>query len=309
MTTLSRTSRGADHRFLWSVCEGLRPANFHEIVGRAILPAAGFQPASRLIGGCGKDWPPPFFDPGAFSSHLAARQTKSSPQHPAPSTQHPRPKAAPESGYALLLVFLMAAIIALALYAELPRVAFEAQRAKEQLLIERGEQYKRAIQVFVRKINRYPSTIEELENTNNFRFLRKRYIDPMTGNDKWRLIHVNGGMLTDSIIPQGKPGQGQGQDQQQPPANTNTFIAEGPVMGATNDPNQQQINPAMRRRASDDQPVVPQEAPPTPPDAGDENSVSDDNNNSAETPAPGTPGATATPGMPNQQTPGVSPGR
>ena len=27
-------------------------------VGRAILPAAGFQPASRLKGGCGQDWPP-----------------------------------------------------------------------------------------------------------------------------------------------------------------------------------------------------------------------------------------------------------
>jgi type II secretory pathway pseudopilin PulG len=162
------------------------------------------------------------------------------------------PQATQESGYAMLLVFLMAAIIAIALYTELPRVAFEAQRNKEELLIERGEQYKRAIQLFVRKVGRYPATIEELESLNNLRFLRKRYIDPMTGKDKWRLIHVNGGVLTDSIIPKTKPGQpGQpGQDQQQ--ANTNTFIGEGPVMGAGNDPSQQQINPALRRRASDD---------------------------------------------------------
>jgi type II secretory pathway pseudopilin PulG len=83
-----------------------------------------------------------------------------------------------EAGYAMLLVFLMAAMIAIALYRELPRFAFEQQRAKEQLLIERGEQYKRAIQVFVRKMNRYPATIEELESTNNIRFLRKRYLDP-----------------------------------------------------------------------------------------------------------------------------------
>src|SRR6202042_3319149 len=79
-------------------------------------------------------------------------------------------------------------------------LGLETATGKEQLLIERGEQYKRAIQVFVRKMNRYPATIEELESTNNIRFLRKRYLDPMTGKDKWRLIHVNGGVLTDSII-------------------------------------------------------------------------------------------------------------
>jgi hypothetical protein len=231
-----------------------------------------------------------------------------SPQPPAPTPQPRWPKAARESGYAMLLVFLMAAMIAIALYNELPRVAFEAQRAKEQLLIERGEQYKRAIQLFVRKMNRYPGSIEELESANNFRFLRKRYVDPMTGKDKWRLIHINGGVLTDSIIQKNKPGQ----DQQQP-ANTNTFIGEGPALGANNDPNQQQINPALRRRASDDRPVATPDAPATPPpDAGDDSSASDsdNNDNNTGTPAPGTQGATAAvPGMPNQQTPGMPPGR
>ena len=42
-------------------------------------------------------------------------------------------------------------------------------------------------------MNRYPASIEELESLNNTRFLRKRYMDPMTGKDKWRLIHMNGG--------------------------------------------------------------------------------------------------------------------
>ena len=78
---------------------------------------------------------------------------------------------------------------------------FESQRAKEQLLIERGEQYKRAIQLFVKKMNRYPGTIEELESTNNIRFLRKRFVDPMTGKSEWRLIHVGaGGVFTDSKV-------------------------------------------------------------------------------------------------------------
>ena len=200
-------------------------------------------------------------------------------QHTTAACAPPRWKAGPESGYAMLLVFLMAALIALALYNELPRVAFEAQRAKEQTLIERGEQYKRAIQLFVRKVNRYPATIEELESLNNTRFLRKRYIDPMTGKDKWRLIHINGGVLTDSIIQKNKPGQ-----DQQPQAPTDSFISEGAGMGPIDDPSQPQINPAMRRRASEGRPVVSQDASgQTPqPGADQDNSGSDDTASAAD---------------------------
>ncbi|HVN05864.1 MAG TPA: hypothetical protein VMT86_15690 [Bryobacteraceae bacterium] len=214
-----------------------------------------------------------------------------------------------ESGYAMLLVFLMAALIAIALYNELPRVAFEKQRDKEQLLVERGEQYKRAIQIFVRKMGRYPATIDELESTNNIRFLRRRYVDPMTGKDTWRLIHINGGVLTDSIIQKNKPGQ----DQQQQ-ANTNTFIGEGPAMGGSTDPSQQQNNPALRRRASDDRPVATAELPqPQPAPEGDQNGGDDaDNSNGLVTdnnaPPQGTQGmVNQPPGMlPNQ--PGMMPG-
>src|SRR5215472_10102004 len=73
-----------------------------------------------------------------------------------------------DSGFALLLVFLMAAIIAITLYMEIPRVAFATQRQKEQLLMERGEQYKMAIRRFCQaNQNRWPSKIEDLENFNN----------------------------------------------------------------------------------------------------------------------------------------------
>ena len=207
-----------------------------------------------------------------------------------------------ESGFAMLLVFLMAAVIAIALYNELPRVAFESQRAKEQLLIERGEQYRRAIQLFVRKMNRYPATIEELETTNNIRFLRKRYVDPITGKDKWRLIHVNGGVLTDSLVQKPKTDK----DGKQP-ANTNTFIGEGPVLGATTDPNQQQINPALRRRVSDSRPVATQELPQQPqeqPEGADENG--DNQNENEEGSVPEIPGAAGV--APGQQIPGMPTG-
>ena len=50
-----------------------------------------------------------------------------------------------EQGFALLLVFLMAAMVGITLYMEVPRVAMQSQRDKEQALIDRGEQYKRVI--------------------------------------------------------------------------------------------------------------------------------------------------------------------
>ena len=109
------------------------------------------------------------------------------------------PRRDGEAGFALLFVFAMAAIVAIMLYLEMPRVAFEAQLGKEDLLIQRGEQYKRAIKLYVRRFNKYPGSIEQLENTNNVRFLRRRYKDPMTGKDEWRFIHSAGGVFPDSL--------------------------------------------------------------------------------------------------------------
>lgn len=122
-----------------------------------------------------------------------------------------------ESGFALLVIFLIAAAVAFTMYRELPRAAFESARDKEQLLMDRGNQYKRAIQVFYAVNKRYPAEIKDLENTNDKRFLRRRYIDPMTGKDEWRLIHTNGSFLTDSLVTKppaqnasnGLPGAGQ----------------------------------------------------------------------------------------------------
>jgi hypothetical protein len=105
-----------------------------------------------------------------------------------------------ERGFALLLVFAMAAAAALLIYVEMPRVAFEHQRDKEEVLIDRGEQYVRAIQLYVAKLGKYPQSLDDLENTNNVRFLRRRYRDPMTGEDEWRLIHTDGVQFTDSLI-------------------------------------------------------------------------------------------------------------
>jgi hypothetical protein len=152
-----------------------------------------------------------------------------------------------DSGFALLLIFLMASMIAISLYVELPRAAFQAERQREQLLMERGEQYKRAIGLFLRtnKNTRWPATVEELENFNNRRSLRRRYIDPLTGKDEWRLIHIQNGVLTDSII--NKPSNSQNQQAGLIPSGMiNELQGFGQQTGS-----QQAVNPGTRRRASD----------------------------------------------------------
>jgi hypothetical protein len=153
-----------------------------------------------------------------------------------------------EGGFALLLVFAMASIMAISLYYSLPRVAFEAQRDKEQTLIDRGEQYKRAVQLYVRKNKRWPAKVEDLESSNGLRFLRRRYVDPMTGKDEWRAVHVGPtGVLTDSLI---KPA---GKDNKEEKG-VNNFITELKPMGETTDP-AGNINPALRKRPSDQSPT------------------------------------------------------
>lgn len=110
-----------------------------------------------------------------------------------------------QRGFALLLVFAMAAVVAITLYMQLPRVAFEAQRDRETILVQRGEEYKRAIELYVRKNNRYPARIEDLEREQDVRYLRRRYKDPLSGKDDWRLIHINAaGQLEDSLVKKAK---------------------------------------------------------------------------------------------------------
>jgi len=138
------------------------------------------------------------------------------------------------------MVFLMAAIVAIMLYQQLPRVAFESERDKEQLLIDRGEQYIRAIQLYYVANNRqWPTSIDDLEKKEK-RFLRKRYVDPYTGKDEWRIIHTSGGFLTDSLV-QKPPGASDSQN-----ASNTTTPTDG----------QPQVNAAVLQRPSA-RPVTP----------------------------------------------------
>jgi type II secretory pathway pseudopilin PulG len=100
-----------------------------------------------------------------------------------------------ERGYILLILMLFVALLAIAAGALAPTIAFQVRRDREEEMIHRGTQYSRAIRRYVKKTGRYPSRLEDLENTNNIRFLRKRYKDPITNKD-FKVLHVGEVQLT-----------------------------------------------------------------------------------------------------------------
>jgi type II secretory pathway pseudopilin PulG len=96
-----------------------------------------------------------------------------------------------EQGFMLVGLIVAIFLILLALSVAAPKVAQELRREREVEAIHRGDQYVRAIRLYYRKMNHtYPGTMEQLEKSNNVRFLRQQYVDPMTGKADWRLIHV-----------------------------------------------------------------------------------------------------------------------
>src|SRR6185312_10081296 len=198
----------------------------------------------------------------------------------------------------------------------------------EQLLMDRGNQYKRAIQVFYAENKRYPAELKDLESTNNKRYLRRRYIDPMTGQAEWRLIHTNGSFLTDSLVKKppeqnargGLPGQGQTPGGGPLGANTlNTAAATGAANNSS-DPNAgtavPALNPMAQQRPSDRRfptgPGFPQPPGPNPgsPNVGGANplganTAAYDPSDPRTWPAITIATPTAQPGQPQQQGPGV----
>ena len=104
------------------------------------------------------------------------------------TTFEPRHSRSGEQGFLLVGVIVMAALVLIALSVAAPIVAKDLKREKELEAKHRGEQYMRAIRLFYQKTNAYPASVKALENTNNVRYLRQHYLDPMTGKDDWRLI-------------------------------------------------------------------------------------------------------------------------
>jgi type II secretory pathway pseudopilin PulG len=119
-----------------------------------------------------------------------------------------------DSGYILLTLLFFVAVLAVLAASMAPLITFQIKREREEEMIHRGVQYSRAVRRYFKKFGRYPTRIEDLESTNNLRFLRKRYKDPITGED-FKLLHYGdvkmfgaGGIA--GAIPAGAAGQGPG---------------------------------------------------------------------------------------------------
>ena len=94
-----------------------------------------------------------------------------------------------ERGYLMVALLVAMSIMAILMGASLPAWRTWAQREKEAELIFRGEQYARAIALFQQRFgNASPPDIDTLVNQ---RFLRKKYKDPMTGED-FQLVLAGG---------------------------------------------------------------------------------------------------------------------
>lgn len=96
-----------------------------------------------------------------------------------------------QQGYVLLALLFAMTLMLIAMGAAAPRIAQQIRRQREEDLVHIGKDYATAVKRFVHKNGgRYPNSIEQLENTNRIRFLRKQYKDPTTGENIWRLVRA-----------------------------------------------------------------------------------------------------------------------
>jgi|SRR5271165_1764031 len=181
-------------------------------------------------------------------------------------------------GYILITLMLVFALLAIAAMAVLPQVKFQIQRDNEEEMRHRGTEYMRAIKKFYKKFGRYPARLEELENTNNLRFLRKRYKDPLTGQD-FRLLHMQDvmGMMNSSSALGGGLGAIGGQAGLGGQGGLGALGGLGGLGGGN-------------RPGGGINVVTPQGGAAQPLNPGDQSGEGDDSGNSPGTPAGGNPG-------------------
>src|SRR5437762_8956901 len=95
-----------------------------------------------------------------------------------------------DAGFSLAALIFFAAAASIVAAAAVPAYQMQAKREREKELLFRGQEYTRAIQKYQRKFGVYPSSVDQLVQTNGLRFLRKPYKDPITGKD-FRLLRLN----------------------------------------------------------------------------------------------------------------------
>src|SRR5205807_10556777 len=95
-----------------------------------------------------------------------------------------------DAGFSLAALIFFAAAASIVAAAAVPAYQMQAKREREKELLFRGQEYTRAIQKYQRKFGVYPSSIDQLVQTDGLRFVRHVYKDRITGKE-FRLIRIN----------------------------------------------------------------------------------------------------------------------
>jgi type II secretory pathway pseudopilin PulG len=93
-----------------------------------------------------------------------------------------------EEGYVILIAIFLMALLVISLGIAAPQVAKSIQRDRDLETYHRGLQYRRAVQLYYRKFHAYPPNVNALVKTNEIRFLRQKYVDPITNKVDWKPV-------------------------------------------------------------------------------------------------------------------------
>jgi len=107
-------------------------------------------------------------------------------------------------GFTYLAILFAIAIISITLTGTISLWSIERQRDKEQELLFVGDQFRQAIARYHENspgaVKQYPASLADLLSDNRFstiqRHLRRIYLDPISGTDKWGLVMTpSGGIM------------------------------------------------------------------------------------------------------------------
>jgi hypothetical protein len=98
-----------------------------------------------------------------------------------------------QRGFAYIMALIAVMLMLTATLAIYEKGATMARRDREDEMIWRGNQYKRAIRLYYHKTGKYPQTLDDLtKGLPQLHFLRQEYKDPTNKADgTWRFIYVN----------------------------------------------------------------------------------------------------------------------
>lgn len=105
-----------------------------------------------------------------------------------------------QAGFTYLALLIGLAIMSAGLAAVSDVWYTTRQREKEKELLFIGNEFRQAITRYYRLNRHYPNTLDALIKDDSFpgvrRFLRRIYVDPMTGDSKWGLVTLPNGQIT-----------------------------------------------------------------------------------------------------------------